>query len=147
MAEHQTKRAGAFLTMLLAVACSEVPIDFRDVPGTYVMNHGRAADTLFVQAHGRYRRIYAMPGENIAVDSGTWSVDSIYDVDRKRFHVLAAFAAFPRRWLAETEAALVRRSPRFLLPESWPAVPERTLTGRIQFVVDPDLEWSYVRRR
>jgi hypothetical protein len=134
------------VVLIGSVACSELPIDWGGISGTYVMNHGRAADTLIVHPRGRYRRIYAMPGESVAIDSGKWSVDSVYDLERSRFHVVAAFASFRPRWRAETEAAAVQRSPSLLSPESWPAIPERTVTGRIQFVVDDDLDWAYVRR-
>lgn len=143
---HSYRHYALVVVLIGSVACSELPIDFRKIPGTYVMNHGRAADTLIVHPRGRYRRIYAMPGERVVIDSGKWSVDSVYDLERNSFHVLAAFASFQPRWRAETQAAAVQRSPSLLLPESWPAIPERTVTGRIQFVVDDGLDWAYVRR-
>lgn len=143
---RSSRHPAVVVVLIGSLACSELPIDFGEIHGTYVMNHGRAADTLIVHPRGRYRRIYAMPGESVVIDSGRWSVDSVYDLARNSFHELAAFASFRPRWRAETEAAAVQRSPSLLLPGSWPAIPERTVTGRLQFVVDDDLDWAYVRR-
>jgi hypothetical protein len=128
--------------LLLVAACSEFPINPREVPGTYVMNRGRAADTLMLQQdeHRRlYRRVYRMPGQPLVIDSGTWSVD------RSRRPMVVRLTTIWPRWRAETEASTLRRSP--LTPVIWSAEPTRTLSGRIRLWVDEDLDWAYVRRR
>jgi hypothetical protein len=124
--------------LLLVAACSAWPINPRDVPGTYVMNRGRAADTLIVLQPGRYRRVYRMPGQPVIVDYGTWSVD------RSRHQMVIKFATLWARWRAETEASSLRRSP--LAPVAWSVQPTRTLNGRVKLLVDEDLDWAYVRK-
>ena len=108
------------------------------MPGTYVMNRGRAADTLILQANGHYRRIYAMPGQTVAVDTGAWSATTLHGDE------WVTFTTFWPRWRAETETSTLYRFP--LKAGPWQALPGRTLTGRLQMVVDEDIEWSYVQR-
>jgi len=132
------RRAHLATLFLLVAACSAWPINPRDVPGTYVMNRGRAADTLIVLQQGRYRRVYRMPGQPVSIDSGTWSVD------RSRRQMVIKFAALWPRWRAETEASSLRRSP--LAPVAWSVELTRTLGGRVKFFVDEDLDWAYVRK-
>src|SRR4051812_49949639 len=101
--------------VLVATACAAWPIDERAIPGTYVMNRGRAADTLMVGSHGRYRRVYALQGEPVAIDSGTWTYDTYHG------DVVVRFSSFWQRWQNEMDASWVRRSP--LQPAEWIAHP------------------------
>jgi predicted GH43/DUF377 family glycosyl hydrolase len=128
----------AVLLLFVTAACSEWPIHERDVAGTYVLNRGQAADTLMVGPEGRYRRVYAMPGQPVAVDTGRWTLETYHG------DLVVRFSPFLQRWLAETNPSGLRRAP--LLPGTWLAPPHRTLTGRIQLVVDEDLAMVYVRR-
>jgi hypothetical protein len=124
--------------LIVVAACSEWPISARDVPGTYVMNRGRAADTLIVLPHGRYRHIYAMPGQRVVIDSGTWLVNQAPHQVAVRFSTLWA------RWRNETDGSYLRRS--LLTPMSWSVEVSRTLSGRIRMYADENLDWAYVRR-
>lgn len=128
---------GAALLLTIA-GCSLFPIGPRDVPGTYVMNRGRAADSLIVLPGGRYRRVYAMPGQPVVIESGAWTVDP------SRRPAVVTFESLWPRWRNETEASWLSRSP--LAPANWRAELTRTFTGRIKWWVDEDLDWAYVRR-
>lgn len=134
-----TRAVLATLVVVLAVACSELPINPRDVPGTYVMNRGRAADTLIVLPQGRYRRVYAMPGQPVVIDSGTWSIG------RSGHQMVVKFGALSPRWETETEASARRRSPP-LASASWSTEPTRTLSGKMKLWVDEFLDWAYIWR-
>src|SRR6185503_13015572 len=61
------------LLSILALGCGALPITDREIPGTYVMNLGRAADTLFVDPGGTYRRVYRAPDQPVTIDSGSWT--------------------------------------------------------------------------
>jgi hypothetical protein len=122
---------------IAVIGCSR-PADLRDVPGTFVMNRGRAADTLTLQSEGRYRRAYVAPGQEAVIDTGTWSVDTVGR------DVYLTFDAFTPRWRAETSPPAVRSVASAM--GYWPARPERTWAGDIQLVVDDDLGWAYVKR-
>ena len=124
------------LLSLLLAGCTR-SADLRDVPGTYVMNQGQAADTLVVKAEGQYRRIYVMPGQVAIIDTGAWTIDTI------GAEVLITFAHFVPRWRAETDPPELRSQS--LIQGFWPTQPERTASGRIRIVVDPDDSWAYVR--
>jgi hypothetical protein len=124
---------------LLATACLAWPVSPRDVPGTYVMNRGRAADTLIVLPQGRYRRAYHLPGQPAVVDSGAWAING------SRRPMVVTFFGMWMRWRSETEASTLLRSP--LVPAVWSMEPTRTFNGRMKFLVDEDLDWAYVRRR
>jgi hypothetical protein len=102
------------------------------------MNRGHAADTLFIRADGRYRRVYRMPGQAVVTDNGTWARDTLHG------DVVFTFTPFWAHWRGETDPSSLPRRP--VIPESWTARPTRTFTGRLQLVVDEDLEWSYLRR-
>lgn len=127
----------AALLLLITAACSQWPIHERDLTGTYVMNRGRAADTLMVQPHGRYRHVYAMPGQPVTVDSGSWVADTFHG------DAVVRFSQFWQRWQGEMDASWVRRSP--LKPGEWMAHPDRKFNGRLRFVVDETLAWAYVQ--
>jgi len=132
---HHLVRLFAFAALALA-ACTQ-RADLRDVPGTYVMNRGRAADTLIVGTDRHYRRVYIAPGQAAVIDSGTWSVDTVGD------QILVTFEHFAPRWRAETDAGPELR----LVIGYWPVEPERTLGGAIRLVVDPDVDWAYVQQK
>ena len=125
--------------LFVAAACSEWPIGARELPGTYVMNRGRAADTLILEREGQYRRIYAMPDKPVVIDTGRWTVDTFHK------EVYVAFESFWQRWRAESDMGALRRFPISVGP--WRAPQARTLSGRIQLAVDPDLDWAYTQRR
>ena len=131
--------SGVLVLLLVAAACSEWPVGAGELPGTYVMNRGRAADTLILEREGHYRRVYAMPDKPVVIDTGRWTVETFHD------EVYVAFASFWQRWRAESDMGALRRFPIAAGP--WRAPPERTLSGRIQLAVDPDLEWAYAQRR
>jgi hypothetical protein len=132
------RRALLAALLLVIAGCSLLPIDPRDVPGTYVMNRGHAADTLFVLPGGRYRHVYAMPGQPVVIESGVWTVD------QSRHPVVVIFESLWPRWRNETETSTLSRSP--LAPANLRAEATRTITGRIKWWVDEDLDWAYVRR-
>jgi hypothetical protein len=119
---------------LTLTACTR-PADVRDVPGTYVMNRGRAADTLIVGADRRYRRVYVAPGQAAAIDTGGWSVDTVGD------RVFVTFEHFSSRWRADLGLEPSR------VVGYWPVEPERTLDGLIRLVVNSDLGLAYVQRK
>ena len=126
--------------VVLTVACSAWPVKQRDIAGTYVMNRGRAADTLTLEANGFYRRAYAVPGQSAKVETGSWKIDTVHN------EVHVSLPGFWPWWLAETEAGALRRRPTLLSPIAFSPRPERTWTGRLQFVVDEGLGWAYVQR-
>jgi hypothetical protein len=130
---NSSSRALIAAALLVTSSCRGVPPDA--VPGTYVMNHGRASDTLVVRAGGTYIRRYAAPGQPPAIDSGTWSVDTA-----SRGQMLG-FDRFPTRWDAETPFASDRDTVRGL----WLTIAHRDVRGRVRLVVDDDLDWAYVR--
>jgi hypothetical protein len=132
-------RVALVVVLAAAAACSELPIKVRDYAGTYVMNRGRAADTLILEAQGRYRRIYAMPGQTVAIDAGTWAADTFHG------DVYIGFATFWPRWRSETDPSSLWRTP--VVAAYWRALPKRAFTGRIRLEVDDDLDWAYVQRR
>lgn len=132
-------RVGWALLPILMVACGALPIDHREVPGTYVMNLGRAADTLIVEARGTYRRIYAMPDQPVTIDSGTWSIQQYHGDE------VVAFSNFWQRWRGETEGTGAARHRAPITPDNWRPVPERSWWGRMQLPVEPDLQWIYVQ--
>lgn len=119
------------VAVLILAACN-VPVSQDRVPGTYVMNRGRAADTLMIRANHSYERRYSLPGSTTHVDRGTWSFDSL------RAERYITFDSFPPRWHAETRPRSWQDSRGF-----WPVMPERTITGGIVLGVDPDLDWEY----
>ena len=125
----------------LTIACGALPIDHRGIPGTYVMNLGRAADTLIINAGGTYRRIYAIPNQPVTIDSGTWVI-TMYHGDE-----VVAFSDFWQRWRAETEGTGSARHRAPMIADVWRAVPERSLWGRLQLPVEPELQWMYVRAK
>jgi hypothetical protein len=131
-------RAPWFVLGLLAAGCGRQAA-LSEVPGTYVMNRGRAADTLFVRADGHYRRTYVYPGQQAVVDTGAWTVDT------SGADIFVTFAGFLARWRAETDPPVLQAQ----LPATrgyWATKPERTASGRVQIVVDPDDGWAYVRK-
>ena len=121
-------------TLLVATSCSR-PVPPDAVPGTYVMNHGRAADTLVVRAGGTYVRRYAAPGQPLAIDSGTWHVDSLAGEQ------MLGFDRFATRWEAETPFA----SDRDTVPVLWLVSAKRDARRGVRLVVNDDLDWAYIR--
>ena len=121
------------VTAVILASCS-VPASLDWVPGTYVMNRGRAADTLVVRANHSYERRYAMPGAAAVIDHGAWSVDTIEE------HRYVTFEPFVARWKAETDPTGTAPTSGF-----WPVQPERTMTGAIVLNVNSDLGWEYRR--
>jgi hypothetical protein len=59
--------------ILLLGACSHIKKD--NVPGRYVWNDGRTADTLEIRVDGTYEYWTFLPGQKIA-NSGAWKFDS-----------------------------------------------------------------------
>ena len=117
-----------------AVACTRA-VPPEEASGTYVMNRGRAADTLVVHAGGTYVRRYAAPGRVVVTDSGRWSIDHI---GRER---VIGFAAFTPRWRSETFPGAAPPAVGW-----WPVQPERAaLGGEVRLPVSDDLGWAYVR--
>lgn len=121
------------LTAVILAACT-VPASLDSVPGMYVMNRGRAADTLVVRANHTYERRYALPGSAAVIDHGAWSVDTI-ETD-----TYVTFERFVARWEAETDPS--GRAPQRAF---WPVQPERTMSGAIVLTVNSDLGWEYRR--
>ena len=82
-----------FLAFAAALLCGcEARARPEEVPGTYVMNRGRAADTLLVRPSGTYVRRHVAPGGALVVDSGSWSIEQTTGEQR------VAFEGFPARW-------------------------------------------------
>jgi aminoglycoside 6'-N-acetyltransferase I len=133
------RKALVLVLLLVATACSAWPIDSRELPGTYVMNRGHAADTLILERGGHYRHVYALPDKPVAIDTGRWTVDTFHE------EVYVAFERFWQRWRAESDMGALLRYPISAGP--WRATMERSLTGRIRLPVDPDLDWVYTQRR
>ncbi|MFN2570406.1 MAG: hypothetical protein ABR537_02170 [Gemmatimonadales bacterium] len=131
-------RTAALCALLAAAGCSSWPINLREVPGTYVMNRGRAADTLVIQPQGRYVHMYRAPGQPVVVDVGAWSIDTIHK------QAVVTLHGFWQRWRTETEASELLRHP--LAPGLWQVTPQRDALGRLRLMVDEDIEWLYVRR-
>lgn len=125
----------------LTLACGALPIDHREIPGTYVMNLGRAADTLIVIKGGTYRRIYASPNQPVMIDSGKWVI-TMYHGDE-----VVAFSDFRQRWRSETEGTGSARHRTPITADDWRARPERSLWGRLRLPVEPELQWMYVRAK
>ena len=107
--------------------------DLQDVPGTYVMNHGVARDTLVVRSDSTYQRTYLRPGAVAVIDRGRWGTSHI---ERDTY---VSFDSFPVRWRTETSP---NEQP---VAGVWPVIPERTITGKLKLVVDADLGWAYVQ--
>ena len=136
MYQHLTKlsRRTLLAAALVASSCRRsVPPDA--VPGTYVMNHGRAGDTLLVRAGGTYVRRYTAPGQPLAIDSGTWSVDTLLNDG------MLGFNSFLTRWDAEVPFA----SGRDIFRGLWLTIAQRDFRGSVRLIVDDDLDWAYVR--
>lgn len=122
------------LAALLLSSCAG-PVHLKDVPGTYVMDHGRAADTLTVRPDGHYARVYLAPGHRAAIDTGTWTVDTTQG------QLAISFTRFVARWRAETFPTAPQNAGL------WVVEPIRTRGGTLRLTVDDDLGWAYVQRR
>jgi hypothetical protein len=121
------------MALLVTAACARsVPPE--EVPGTYVMNRGKAADTLVVRADRMYVRRYAAPGRPMAIDSGTWSPDHVGSSP------MLGFQGFPMRWEVETSPD-GRDTARVL----WLVSAQRDARGGVRLLVDEDLDWAYIR--
>ena len=121
------------VALILTVAACSRPATSDSVTGTYVMNHGKAHDTLIVYPSGEYARRYAAPGAAIVVDSGRWTWDTI---NGEQF---LTFEKFVPRWMSELYPN-VPSTPGF-----WPARPERRSGGAVEIPVERDIGWAYVR--
>ena len=116
--------ASAFLVIgIVGLGCSRRAAP-EDLPGTYVMNRGRAADTLVLEPDGRYIRRYVAPRTAPVTDTGTWSIESVTGEGR------LALEGFPARWQVETSPEAGDGTRRGL----WAVTAERSLSGSIRCI-------------
>jgi hypothetical protein len=123
---------GLFLLAVCAVGCNTVA-DPNDVPGTYVMNLGKARDTLTVYPDSSYRRVYVSPGARAVVDIGRWGVRR---VDNKTF---IDFSDFTTRWRVETFPGDPPKTG------TWSVAAERNVNDDLLLGVDDDMGWAYIQ--
>ena len=127
-------RFALLVSAIFAMACS-VQARPSDVPGTYVMNQGRAADTLWIKPGGTYAHLYRYPGAAPILRRGSWtwgSVDEFAAIEVDDFIMLSRRESFPS----------ANRSTGGI----WPAPIERSpLTGAVFIPVDDDTGWAYER--
>ena len=120
--------------MIFATGCS-VEARPADVPGTYVMNRGRAADTLWLEPGGTYAHLYRYPGEAPILRHGSWTWGSTGDVavvEVDDFIMLSTRESFPDG---------IRSRGGI-----WPATIERSpFTGAVFIPVNDDTGWTYER--
>jgi hypothetical protein len=134
----QPRSRGILAAALTAfgVGCGR-PARPAEVPGTYVMDGGRAADTLVVRPGGTYLRRYAAPGRAPVTDSGTWSVVTGAGAGD------LAFQGFVPSWRAETFPG--PSEPGGGRGHLWFVAPKRGAGGGVRLPVNDDLGWAYVR--
>jgi hypothetical protein len=127
-------RSQAFVAILsIAVLACGRPVSNTDLPGLYVLDHGRAADSLWVYSDSHYVQRYGHPGTSVIADSSRWTVDS---VGGKRLITFEGFVHYSRP----------ERSPTLdTVRGFWPVKPERSRSGAIILPVDSDLDWAYRR--
>ena len=132
-------RPGRSLLTMLVLASAACGRRARpdEVPGTYVMNRGRAADTLVVRPGGTYLRRYVAPGGAPATDSGAWSVDTATGEGR------IVFEGFVARWRGEVFPGLP--DPGGGRGGLWAVAAERPPGGGVRLPVNDDVGWAYVR--
>jgi len=114
-------------TMISACSRSVSP---SELPGTYVMNRGQAADTIFVRSDGTYLRRLVLPGEAPVSDTGQWQLEPVAGEER------IVFAKLRAKW-----PGLREESP----PGYWPVRTVLGAGGQVRLPVDEDLGWAYVR--
>lgn len=123
------------LTAALFVTACSVQARPADVPGTYVMNKGRAADTLWIKPGGTYAHLYRYPGEAPILRRGSWtpaSMPGLGAIEVDDFIMHSRRESFPSA--VPTQGGI------------WPAPVERSpLTGAVFIPVDDDSGWTYER--
>lgn len=125
---------------VMVVAC-ERPVSDTELPGLYVMNEGRAADTLWLRRDGRFVRRFVPNiggGAVASIDSGVWQM--VRASDRPPELVVRGITPWweTEMWPAGTSRPPVQRTV-------WGAPVERAGGGRPSLAVDYDLGWAYVR--
>jgi len=129
-----TMNKHSLIVMIVLAACSR-PATKEEAVGVYVMNKGKAHDSLTVYPNGAYSRRYAAPGAASVVDSGRWTWDTI---NGEQFLTLEKFTP---RWDYELFPP-ARGDPGF-----WPARPERRAGGSVRIPVERDIGWFYIQVR
>jgi hypothetical protein len=129
-----TRAPFLFPTLFAVIACG-AEVAPAELPGLYVMNKGRAADSLWLRSDGRYVHQYMGPGHAAAVvDSGAWQVEH-------RDELRVTLSNFVERSLVETWPV----DKPSLQPTTWFTYTRRASSGRPSLVVDDDLGWAFVR--
>jgi hypothetical protein len=127
----------ALAIVMTMIDCSR-PIVSSELAGTYVMNHGHAADTLILHPDGQYRRIYVMPGRDPVIDAGKWEAET------SAGELSVVLSGFVPRWRVEMDLPGTQMDA---IPRGYTFVQAERAGGVIQFVVDPDDVWAYVQRQ
>lgn len=123
------------LSAMVATSACRAEAHRADVPGTYVMNRGRAADTLWLMPQGHYTHLYRYPADAPIVRGGCWTWSRFENTPLVE---LDDFIMLSRR---ETFPSALRQQGGI-----WPAQIERSLlTGRVRLPVDDDVGWAYER--
>ena len=126
--------AGALSLIVVIAGCSR-PATQDEAVGAYAMNKGKARDTLIIYPNGAYARRYSVPGAATAVDSGSWTWDTL------KTEQPLTLEQFVPRWNDELYP------PTRATPARWPARPERGFRGAVSIPVPGDLGWAYIHVR
>jgi len=130
--------AGSVLLPVALGGCeSKLDLEPSEIVGEYVLDHGTATDIIVIRREGTYTHYYKRLGGAARTDSGTWRIAS---VEGPRI----VFSGF-RSW-SDTEMSAQQASGAVPEPEEWSPVFRHRTTGASVLVLDPDLNWNYVRK-
>ena len=105
-----------------------------EVPGTYALNKGAAADTLVLGSRGSYTHLFVPLGQAAVRDTGSWKAEATPTGLRL---TMSGFSMHPRVPI-DSQPPVVRGF--------WVVDIGRTLGGRLRLPVDEDIGVYYVRR-
>lgn len=114
---------------LLGFGCRS-QIDEATLVGTYIANHGRGKDTLFVEPGGKYIHHFLGPSGKRFEDEGTWDFESD---PAGNYNVV--FTGFQHYWDEGARSNAI-----------WPAYVQRSLFGKVRILLNEDLSYYYEKR-
>ncbi len=116
----------------LLSACSG-QVQRENVIGTYYANHGHGEETLELLPNGKYVLTYNNPGQPALRNENTWELESDADGAPALSFKAYVFGYRDRQALGPST------------PGWWHVRVEKTWSGHIELVVDPDLGHSYIK--